>query len=166
MTDRTCHDELDSPSTSARIGSTPRDSRDDRGQSTLDFLLGAVIFLLVLAMVVAFVPGLFDPFVDGGEAQPVVADRAVSTLLSHLSVGETPGVTNSTQVDAVFNRSPGTLRHQLGIPPGRGFNATVSTDGGRLQSAGETPPDHASVSVGWRVISIDGRTAELRVRTW
>ena len=51
-----------------------------RGQTTLDFAIGVSVFLIVVAFVLAFVPGMLDPFVTGSEEEPVVANRVADSL--------------------------------------------------------------------------------------
>ena len=49
--------------------------RAGRGQTQIDFAVGAGVFLLALAFVVAFVPTLFEPFAVADSASPLVSDR-------------------------------------------------------------------------------------------
>lgn len=59
------------------VGSAVADGgrRDDRGQTQIDFAVGAGVFLVTLAFVVAFVPTLFEPFAVADTASPLVSDR-------------------------------------------------------------------------------------------
>lgn len=69
-----------------RVQSALRDAReriplgDGRGQTPIDFAVGAGVFLLTLAFVVAFVPSLFDPFAAADTASPIVSDRVAAAL--------------------------------------------------------------------------------------
>ncbi|MFD1571767.1 DUF7287 family protein [Halorubrum laminariae] len=51
-----------------------------RAQTPIDFAVGAGVFLLTLAFVVAFVPSLFDPFAAADTASPLVSDRVAAGL--------------------------------------------------------------------------------------
>lgn len=51
-----------------------------RGQTTLDFAIGIVIFLAVVLFVFTFVPGILEPFDVGGEENPTVSDRIANSL--------------------------------------------------------------------------------------
>lgn len=51
-----------------------------RGQTTLDFAVGASMFLLALIFVIAYAPTMFDPFAGGTGTKLIVADRAATTL--------------------------------------------------------------------------------------
>lgn len=52
-----------------------------RGQTTLDFAVGVVVFVVTVAFVVSFVPGMFEPF-TGGDQDNTVAGNRVATQLS------------------------------------------------------------------------------------
>lgn len=70
----------------ARPGDADRrgGSRVDRGQTTLDFAVGFGVFLVALAFVVAFVPGMLDPFVGGTQAETPAANRVADDLAQRL----------------------------------------------------------------------------------
>ncbi|WP_193308407.1 hypothetical protein [Halorubrum halophilum] len=55
-----------------------------RAQTPVDFAVGAGVFVLTLAFVVAFVPTLFDPFSAAATASPVVSDRVASGVAGDL----------------------------------------------------------------------------------
>ncbi|MFB6109409.1 MAG: hypothetical protein ABEJ60_00845 [Halodesulfurarchaeum sp.] len=138
----------------------------DRGQSTLDFLLGTVIFLLAVALVAGFVPGMLDPYATQTASRPLLADRAASTLAAGvLPTGDSPYVTTGERVTTVFAQSDAELRAELGLPQSIGFNVTLEAQR-RTWTAGSTPPTTASVTTAWRVVSIDGYPADLIVRVW
>jgi len=52
-----------------------------RGQTTLDFATGTVIFLLSLIFVFSFIPGVLQPFTGTQQAEPVVANRVADRLV-------------------------------------------------------------------------------------
>jgi len=55
-----------------------------RAQTPIDFAVGAGVFLLTLAFVIAFVPTLFDPFSAASTASPVVSDRVAAGVAGDL----------------------------------------------------------------------------------
>ena len=57
---------------------------NSRAQTPIDFAVGASVFLLTLAFVIAFVPTVFDPFAGAATASPVVSDRVAAGLASDL----------------------------------------------------------------------------------
>lgn len=52
----------------------------DRGQTTLDFAIGMSVFLIAVAFVFSFIPGMLEPFTGSNEAKTVVADRVADSL--------------------------------------------------------------------------------------
>lgn len=139
----------------------------DRGQSTLDFLLGTVVFLLAVTLVVAVVPGMLDPFVTGTESHPVLADRAADTLVTEeFGDPESPYSTTEARVSSVFSRSPETLATDLGLSDRTGFNATVVNGTGSVRGIGDPPPESASVTAARRVVGLEDGLANVTVRVW
>ncbi|MFW5921966.1 MAG: DUF7287 family protein [Halodesulfurarchaeum sp.] len=140
---------------------------DDRGQSTLDFLLGTVIFLFAVIVVVAVVPGMLDPFATGSEAHPVAADRAVTTLATEDFVdADSPYVANQSRVETVLNQTESELASSLSVPERARLNVTLRSGAGVEHSVGPNPPSSGSVTSAWRVVSYEGAPANLTVRMW
>jgi hypothetical protein len=75
-----------------------------RAQTPIDFAVGAGVFLLTLAFVIAFVPTVFDPFSGAATASPVVSDRVAAGLASDvLAASPTePGVLSPACTAAFF----------------------------------------------------------------
>ncbi|MFB6109067.1 MAG: hypothetical protein ABEJ82_09570 [Haloplanus sp.] len=59
----------------------------DRGQTTIDFAIGTSVFLVTVAFVVAFVPGIFQPFVRGPQEELAGVDRVADTVSRDLLGG-------------------------------------------------------------------------------
>jgi len=55
-----------------------------RGQTTIDFAIGTSVFLVVVAFVVAFVPGIFQPFTGGPQGELAGIDRVADTVVYDL----------------------------------------------------------------------------------
>ncbi|WP_224269570.1 DUF7287 family protein [Haloprofundus salinisoli] len=92
--------------------------RDPRAQTTIDFAIGAGVFLLTVAFVVAFVPSMLAPFADGGQEDTVVADRVASNLVGGtLSAPGTPYRVDG-ECAAVFFDAP------VASDPDCGFDGT------------------------------------------
>lgn len=85
-----------------------------RGQTSLDFVVGIAIFLLVLTLALSFVPEMFAPF-ENGQERPLVSDRVADRIAGPL-LGEPtePSVLNETCTFAFFG---------AGTPAGCGFLA-------------------------------------------
>mgnify|MGYP005850237913 CR=1 FL=1 len=95
---------------------------DARAQTPIDFAVGAGVFLLALAFVIAFVPTLFDPFSAAGTASPVVSDRVAAGVAGDLLAASPtqPGVLSSACTAAFFTES-----ESLAADAGCGFDASA-----------------------------------------
>lgn len=138
----------------------------DRGQSTLDFLLGAVIFLIAVMVVVAFIPGMLDPFTTGSESHPVIADRAVSTLATEELATESQYMASESTVNDVFTQNESELIATLGLPDSIRLNVTMDNGTGRVGEVGPSPLSSRSATAAWRVIDYRGTPANVTVRVW
>ncbi|MDZ5812059.1 hypothetical protein U4E84_11970 [Halorubrum sp. AD140] len=85
------------------IGVGPR-SASARAQTPIDFAVGAGVFLLTLAFVVAFVPTLFDPFTAAETASPLVSDRVAAGIAGDVLAASPaePGVLSPACTVAFF----------------------------------------------------------------
>jgi hypothetical protein len=57
-----------------------------RGQTTLDFAIGVSVFLIVVAFVLAFVPGMVQPFQASTQQETAAADRLAEQLAGGMLV--------------------------------------------------------------------------------
>ncbi|WP_372912727.1 hypothetical protein [Salinigranum sp.] len=75
-----------------------------RGQTTIDFAVGASIFLLSVAFILAFVPGMLEPFGTSLQEETVSADR-IATQISNdlLTAGDRPHLLDRTCTVAFFD---------------------------------------------------------------
>ena len=138
-----------------------------RGQTTLDFLIGTATFLIAIGLIVAFVPGLINPFTAGTEGHSVMADRAISTLTeSDLASPEDPYLLDTSATTAFFSQDSAAAKDQLGLPASVHLNVTLETESTRIGAVGPPPSDSRPVTSAWRVVSYDGDRAELTVRVW
>ncbi|WP_256546385.1 DUF7287 family protein [Halobellus inordinatus] len=172
-----------------RRSSVSDDARaETRAQTTIDFAIGVSLFLLVVAVVVAFVPTIFAPFqgVDGSQT----ADR-LSTSLSTDRLGQPsePYVLNATCTNAFFeqvstgtdaptscrfNTTADTARTAFALPESRSVNVSIRTLDGAVATgadgdpltAGPSVPQTTSVTSARRAVSFEGDTHRLLVRTW
>jgi len=105
-----------------------------RGQTTIDFALGISIFLVALAFIVVFVPGMLQPFVGGSQAETPAANRVADDLSQRLlgNASEpyvldtdctreffTAGAPAACQFDA------GTIQEQVGVLDRTNVNVTI-----------------------------------------
>lgn len=138
----------------------------DRGQSTLDFLFGTVVFLLAVVFVVSVVPTLLNPFVTGTESHSLVADRAIETLVAdELEAGET-GMESRERVERVFEGSESDLATALAVPDTLRLNASVTNRSGTVHSVGPAPPERGSVTAARRSVVVSGSLSNVTVQVW
>ncbi|MFW5917740.1 MAG: DUF7287 family protein [Halorubrum sp.] len=95
---------------------------DRRAQTPIDFAVGAGVFLLSLAFVIAFVPTLFDPFTAAETASPVVSDRIAAEIAGDLLAASPaePGALSPACTVAFFEDGEGnaTLADAADCPDG------------------------------------------------
>lgn len=116
--------------------------RNRRAQTTIDFMIGAGVFLLVVAFVLGVIPGMIDPFSDSQETT-LVADR-LATQVSEGMLAEPnrPTVLNQTCVNAFFGVGSASggdcpvpfdeevtdLNTRLGVQDRQSINITIKRD--------------------------------------
>ena len=112
----------------------------DRGQTTLDFVIGISVFLAAIFFIFLFAPGILTPFTVSGQSDAVTVDRTADYLSQDALGGpDEPYVLERSCTVAFFNRSgddpPGTsdcryedepLREQLGLAETRTVNVTIT----------------------------------------
>ncbi|UPV73591.1 hypothetical protein M0R89_13715 [Halorussus limi] len=169
-------------------GSTrsPIDRGAARGQTSIDFVVGMSVFLLTVAFVVAFLPGMFGPFTATGSGDVLAADRTAGLLAEQTLADPTnPGVLNATCTAEFFSKTDdgaiaacglgadsSDLDAALGLGSATGVNVTIERGGtvrskrGVTLAAGPEPPVSESVVVSRRVVLLGGDNANLYVRMW
>lgn len=159
----------------------------DRGQTPIDFTVGAGILLVTVAFVFAFVPGMFGPYVDG--TRPGAADRTVSALATDaLASPEEPYVldrsctvdffahfrTGASADDACrFDTDAATVPDALGHGETTEVNVSIRTQSGALASldgvtlaVGEDHTRRSNVATARRTVYLDGQSHRLVVALW
>jgi hypothetical protein len=108
----------------------------NRAQTTIDFAIGTSVFLITVAFVVAFVPGIFQPFADGPQEELAGIDRVADTLVYDLLDDGDGGTTldractvgffdgDSTDTGCNFDDSE-PFSEQVGLSEGHHANVTV-----------------------------------------
>jgi hypothetical protein len=131
----------DSDRATARDGG-PRRGRGSgqcgrRGQTTLDFATGMSLFLLTLIFVVAFVPGMLEPFSGGAQSETPAVNRVADELTGGmLGNASAPYVLDETCTVELFTpgipsqcRYDGTeLSDRVGILERTPVNVTIRGD--------------------------------------
>jgi hypothetical protein len=134
-----------------------------RGQTGIDFLVGATVFLIAVGFVFAFVPSMFAPFFTGGTGDTLTADRAATQLAEKELVEDpsSPAILNESTVDGFFDGCDGAyLDERLALGTER---VQVELDN---DTCGDDPPARSSVTVSQRYVSIGDDHHTLTVRIW
>jgi len=123
----------------------PRQGRDRRGQTTLDFVIGISVFLAVLLFIFLFLPGILSPFTTSAQAETVSSNRVADQLATGLLASpDDPYVLDRHCTVAFFDvdsepdasvpgrcgYSTGTLPEQVGVASAN-QNLNVSLRGNR-----------------------------------
>ncbi|MDR5671895.1 putative pilin/flagellin [Halalkaliarchaeum sp. AArc-CO] len=170
-------------------GSTDSWTRSSRAQTTLDFAIGAGVFLVAIAFVVAFVPGMFVPF--DADTGTITADRVADSAAKDL-LGDPaePGALDTACTVGFFaqmngGQAPDDCRFDPDAEePGEVFgvsdriNLTIEERDGPIVetetkagdpiqlAAGDDPATAQSVSTVRRTVLFDGGSKRLVVRVW
>lgn len=95
--------------------------RSPRAQTTIDFAIGAGVFLVAIAFIIAFMPAMFSPYLDGTQEETVAADRMAGQLSKGvLADPERPYLLDSACTVDFFNDS------QTSPPPDCRFDQSVT----------------------------------------
>ena len=141
---------------------------NDRGQTLNDYVLGISVFLLTVAFVVAFLPGIFTPFnAPISDSTTARANRGAAFVVNDLSVDHHPNVLNASRTTAFFGQNETQLRGTLGFPSVVGVNVTISeTATGSVDwTAGGTPGDRPAAATS-RIVRIGTESYRLTVKVW
>lgn len=140
--------------------------RDDRAQTSIDFVVGVGVFLLAVAFVLAFVPSMFAPFFGMGAGDALTADRSAAYLAENALVEDpsTSGALDRDAVDTFFHEcSSATLAQQLGVGTSA-INVTIGNRSGTEWACGDRPA--AAETVSNRIVTINENQYTLRVVVW
>ncbi|WP_436909964.1 DUF7287 family protein [Halosimplex marinum] len=117
--------------------------RGRRGQTTLDFAIGMSIFLLALTFALAFVPGMLDPFSDGGQSETPATNRVADDLTQRsLGNATAPYVLDGECTRAFFDEGYSRcgfdgdpIQQRVGVLDRTPVNVTISGDLGSSEDA-------------------------------
>jgi hypothetical protein len=103
--------------------------KGERAQTTLDFAIGASIFLLAVAFVFGFVPTMLDPFTSSEDGRLVLADRTAQHLADD-ALAESPARPsrlNSTCTAEFFAAADLTGSDDCGFTPSEETSSLLAT---------------------------------------
>jgi hypothetical protein len=152
---------------------------DDRGQTAIDFAVGATLFLLTMAFVFTFVPVMFQPFATS-QSDPLVADRVANRLATDiLGSPDEPYIIDETCTTAFFDDtgspdcsyefvSASLHPHlALGVQQKTNVNVTLVDSSGTVEEQiGDSRATARDVIIAQRRVLYDGESYELIVRVW
>lgn len=78
---------------------------DGRGQTTLDFAIGVSVFLLAVALVFSFVPGMVQPFTDSSQEQMSASNRLADRLATDALTDGEAYVLDTVCTEVFFDES-------------------------------------------------------------
>jgi hypothetical protein len=154
-----------------------------RGQTTIDYGIGAALFVVVVAFVLAFTPTILDPFIGDGQAGFPTADRGADQLATDLLVADPaePYVWDTACADEFFagpsayssdpvcryNESANTVNDVIGYDDRVNANVTLYRNEAQVDSIGPTHAQGGSaVSTTSRVVHYDGKHHRMVVAVW
>jgi len=76
-----------------------------RAQSSIDFAVSMGIFLVVVAVVFAFLPQMIEPFSTSGAENSLISDRVAIQLTEYQLAGESPGALETSCTLFFFNET-------------------------------------------------------------
>ena len=169
--------------------------RTARGQTVIDFAIGAGVFLITVGVVFTFVPSIFEPFGTAGGGTPIGADRVATHLTGQLlAVDPASPTALSGACTAAFFGADGGLAddadcgfdptddlaalvgvgdnevsiavREVSADPRSGPTVERTVDGTDYTLSRETEGVPSNVAVASRIVSIDGDRYRLVVKVW
>jgi len=167
-----------------------------RGQTVIDFAIGAGVFIIAVGIVFIFVPSLFEPFSTAAGSSPIVADRTADHLTGSMLVADPaqPSVLSAACTAAFFNGPDGDeidgvdcafdpgddTKALLGVgdrnvnvtiralddSPSTGPAQTRSVDGTEYTLTRGTDGLQSEVSTASRIVLIEDQRYRLVVKVW
>ena len=134
--------------------------RDSRGQTTIDFALGAAILLLGVAFVILMAPNLFTPFETGQSADPLTSDRVADHLVAEFD--------DAGSVDAFFADEDSPVNDAVGVSERQSLNVSIEAQGSgeTLHRGPSVPSESGQVTQSQRLIEYDEEPHWLVVEVW
>lgn len=109
-----------------------------RAQTTLDFAIGVVIFIVTVAFVATFIPATFEPFSEASQDHTIISDRVATQLsTSALASPTEPYVLDQACTTAFFARTSPPSRcgypdapitEQVGVSPDQSLQIVIRRD--------------------------------------
>lgn len=154
---------------------------DNKGQITIDYLIGVIIFLFTVIFIFNYTSGIFTPFHSNSDEITLIADRTSTALVEKiLSEGDesVPNMVNKEKVENFFTELDtnyaGTTDY-LGLNGSYlkyDFNVTMENQTSVMNMAGKRIPSGVNVGQTKRIVLIkngdtgETETAIMSFRVW
>ncbi|MFD1512234.1 DUF7287 family protein [Halomarina rubra] len=155
----------------------------DRGQTTLDFAIGVSVFLLAVAFVFSFIPGMVQPFADSGQEDMTVSNRLADRLATDVLTSGEPYILDKSCTMSFFEEDApadvpnycafegGGVEDVLALDLRTNVHVSLTgdlNDDGTEESytAGDSIPASGSTTTATRRVTVDGTPTKLVVKVW
>jgi hypothetical protein len=150
------------------------DRRSDiRGQTAQDFAVGISVFIVTVALVLAYVPTAVFPFTQGTQTETASqADRLADSLVADFAREGALTDLEESSVDAFFvgNDTSEAIRTNYSLPATASVNVTIEHPDGTPVAAWDAEAGvryaDQDASVASRLVALDGDRYRLVVRVW
>ena len=156
--------------------------KDTNAQTSFDFLIGIVIFVVTFMTIVIFVPGMFTPFISESDELTLVADRVSVRLVEGYLIDSPKNpnlLNNTTKINDFFNNKltseyDNTI-YELGLNRTGSYrsydiNASLYYESAnQTKIGGENPPYFGNIGQTVRVVLVNTSTNEvaiLSIKVW
>jgi hypothetical protein len=163
-----------------------------RGQTTIDYTIGIVLFISVIGGVFLLLPTVFEPFSTSTTAETIMADQIATQLTTELLHAEDPGTVDAVCTAAFFSGNTSLDEtcsftaddsvttivgldsttdtsiyiHEVQEGGAAGSAATTTVDGVRYDLQRNTGETGRNTAVATRTVRLNGEIHRLSVEVW
>lgn len=167
-------------------------SSTSRGQTTIDYAVGASIFLFVVGGVLLFIPTIFEPLSTSTTTNALVADQTATHLTTQvLNNGETTATLDAVCTAAFFGQNAALddeckfdattpTRDIVGVsgstdisisitetrPTGAPSPITQEFEGAAYELSRSTDTGYQNAAIATRIVSLNDNRYQLTVEVW
>lgn len=163
-----------------------------RGQTTIDYAVGASIFLFVVGGTLLFIPTIFEPLSTSATTDALIADKTATHLAKQLlNSGETTATLDAVCTAAFFGQdttlddecsfdASSSTREIVGVSETTDINIILTNpqpasepspitqefEGSDYELKRATDTDQQNTAVATRIVSLNGNQYRLIVEVW
>lgn len=167
-------------------------SVESRGQTTIDYAIGASIFMFVVGGVLLFIPTIFEPLSTSTTTNALVADQTATHITKQLlNSGETTATLDAVCTAAFFGQNTtlddkcefdtsSSTREMVGVSDSTDISITITNsqpvgdsspitqefEGNEYKLARATDTDQQNTAIATRIVSLNGDQYRLTVEVW